>query len=281
MCDSAGPGDWVMVKGPFAAAELRALKQHGPIDRLSITRQPLVTAAVARGLEDVVSVDRLWLWCGITRTAMRHVVAIPGLRVLDVFGLKSPGRLAGFADNTSLQVFRGNLCLSGADLVEVAACPSLTELGAQGGDLTASAFDALLGMIHLETLDLEGTRFDDTMAARLYARASLRRLYVGNTPLTREGLEHIARFRQLRALDIWATAITEPDIDVLAGMPHLEYLSLGSAGAGGGRPAFNAQTLLPRLQAIPSLKHVFLDGVPVTDGQRAGYEEHFQQAEFN
>lgn len=280
MSESADPGDWVMVKGPLAAGDLRALKQRGAIHRLSVSHQPLVTAAIARGFEDLVSVERLWLWCAITRTAMRHVVAIPGLRVLDVLGLQSPGRLAGFGDNTTLEIFRGNLCLSGADLVEVASCPSLKELGAQGGELTASAFDALLGMIHLEVLDLEGTGFTDTMAARLHARASLRKLYVGNTALTREGLEHIAGFRQLRSLDVWATGVTEADIDVLAGMPHLEYLSLGQLDGTGQPPAFNAQTLLPRLQAIPSLKHVFLDGVPVTDAQRASYEEHFQCVEF-
>jgi hypothetical protein len=40
--------------------------------------------------------------CNVTRTAMRHVVGIPGLQVLDVLGSKPPGRLAGFSSATTL-----------------------------------------------------------------------------------------------------------------------------------------------------------------------------------
>ena len=277
--DAADDGNGgVELQGRVDAAALSALRKRGAIGRLQLSGPPLLTAAVARGFGCLVSVEHLRLCCATTRTAMRHVVAIPGLRVLEVLRLQSPGRLEGFAANHTLEVFRGNLGLSEADLLEIAACPSLRELCAQGGDLTARAFEALLPLVHLESLDLEGTRFDDNMAARLHARASLRSLRVGRTALTREGLRHIARLRQLRSLDIGANPIAESDIDLLAGLPQLECLSLGRACP--AQPPFNARTLLPRLQAIPALKHVVLGGVAVDDEERGRYERHFERVEF-
>ena len=268
---------WVEIQGPFDATGLRALRKRGAIGRLQVGgHQPLLTAAIARGFDCLVSVEQLQLRCATTRTAMRHVVGVPGLRVLEVLRLQSPGRLEGFAATHTLEVFRGNQGLSEADLVEIAACPSLRELSARGGDLTARAFEALLPLVHLESLDLEGTQFDDSMAARLHARASLRRLHVGRTALTREGLQHIARLRQLRSLDIRATPIDEADIDLLAALPRLECLALGQAAA----PPFDARTLLPRLQAIPALKHVVLEGVAVDDELRNRYQRHFERVGF-
>lgn len=277
---AAEPDGWVEIQGPFDATGLRELRRRGAMARLQVSGQPLLTAAVARGFDSLVSVQHLRLQCATTRTAMRHVVAVPGLRVLEVLRLQSPGRLEGFAANHTLEVFRGNHGLSEADLVEIAACPSLRQLSARGSHLTARAFEALLPLVHLESLDLEDTCFDDNMAARLHARASLRRLHVGQTALTREGLQHIARLRQLRSLDIWGNPIAETDIDLLAGLPQLECLSLGRAASREGLPAFDACTLLPRLQAIPALKHVVLEGVSVSDEQRSRYERHFERVEF-
>lgn len=271
---------WIQILGPFDAAGLRALRKRGAIGRLQVSGQPLLTAAVARGFDSLVSVEQLRLRCAATRTAMRYVVAIPGLRRLEVLRLQSPGRLEGFATSHTLEVFRGNQGLSEADLVEIATSPSLRELSARGGDLTARAFEALLPLVHLESLNLEGTQFDDSMAARLHARASLRRLHVGHTALTREGLQHIARLRQLRSLDIWANPIVEADIDLLAELPQLECLSLGQTTANPALPPFDARTLLPRLQAIAALKHVVLEGVTVDDELRSQYQRHFERVEF-
>lgn len=279
--DAASESDgWVDIQGPFDATGLRGLRRRGAMAQLRVSGQPLLTAAIARGFDSLVSVQHLRLQCATTRTAMRHVVALPGLRVLEVLRLQSPGRLEGFAANRTLEVFRCNHGLSETDLLEIAGCPSLRQLAARGSHLTARAFEALLPLVHLESLDLEDTCFDDSMAARLHARASLRRLHVGQTALTREGLQHIARLRQLRSLDIWGNPIAETDIDLLAELPQLESLSLGRASAREGLPTFDACTLLPRLQAIPALKHVVLEGVSVSDEQRSRYERHFERVEF-
>jgi hypothetical protein len=74
--------------------------------------------------------------------------------------------------------------------------------------------------------------------------------------------------KRLTSLDLWATKIHEADLDLLANLPNLNYLSIG--GVGGDR-TFNTTTLLPRLQAVRSLERIWLDGVHVSeDGSRRG-----------
>lgn len=254
------------------ATELRGLTRYGPIERLSLTGKSLLTTAVAKGLKGLQSVEHLWLWRKTTRTAMRYVVAIPGLRKLDVLGIESPGHLSGFSAAAALETFRCNLYLTKDDLLEVSSCRTLCEIGAQGAELTTSVLKKLFAMPNLQSLDIEGTRFDDRMAAHLHLCPSLHTLDIGATRLTRKGLEHIVRLPQLRSLDLWATRLHEADFDLLVQLPNLEYLSVGH---GGGRQRFDPDTLLPRLRAVSSLKRLWLDGVRLTDAQKDKYETHF------
>ncbi len=276
MAQSCSADQWIEVKGPFTDVELRALKRHGSIDRLSNTHQPLLTTSVARGLTEIASVDYLWLWCPVTRAAMKYVVAIPNLRVLDVLYVKPPGQLNGFSEAANLQELRCNHCLNAADLLEIASCKSLRQVGAQSCEITISALDALLALPHLESIDLEGSNFNDKMAPRLHRSGSLRSLDLGSTSLTRKGLQTLVKLKQLRQLDLWATNITEPDLDLLAEMPHLEYLSIGKM-CGDGKQLFTAATLLPRLKAIPSLKRIWLDGIKMTKTETTQFEAHFEK----
>jgi hypothetical protein len=263
----------VELKGPFVAADLRRLASLERIENLALTGQPLVTVAIARGLASLKSVTRLWLWCDVTRTAMRYVVAIRGLQVLDVLNVRPPGRLKGFSAASSLEVFRCNHCLNDLDLIEIAACRSLKEIAAQSASLTMAALEALLDIPGLQSLDLEGSNFDDRFAARLSKSQTLRSLDVGATRLTREGLKQICRMTQLRSLDLWSSQITEPDVDLLAELPHLEYLSIGQLD---GETIFNADTLLPRLRAIRSLERIWLDGVILSPTARAELDERYK-----
>ena len=64
---------WVKLKGPFVVTDLQALAKSGHVDKLSITEQPLLTVELARGFATLRSVTRLWLWCDVTRAAMRYV----------------------------------------------------------------------------------------------------------------------------------------------------------------------------------------------------------------
>ena len=123
------------------------------------------------------------------------------------------------------------------------------------------AVDALLRLPALSYLDLENSNFSDAHAERLSASRLLRHLDVGATPMTGAGLKHLCRMKQLRELDIWAASIEEPDIEFLGVLHRLEYLAIGNPL---DENRFNAQTLVPRLQALRGLKSIWLDGIKVS-----------------
>lgn len=265
--------EWTELNEPFGVAELRALATQGHIGKLKITEQPRLTIAFARGFASLQSVNHLFLWSWVTRGSMRHIVSIPGLKAFDLLGVRHPGRFEGFSAANSLEVFRCNTGMSSDDLVEIATSRSIKELGAQSATLTTAAISALMAMPSLESLDIEGSNFDDVFAEQISASRSLLSLDVGSTRLTKKGLKHLCRMKQLKSLDLWASDIEEADVALLSDLPHLEYLSLGQAY---DETNFNADTLLPKLKAIKSLSRIWLDGVPVSAQTRKKFESHFE-----
>jgi hypothetical protein len=259
-------------EGKVSAADFRQLASNGPIDKLSLFRMPTLTTRVAQELTSLQSVNHLFLWCDVTRTAMRHVIAVPGLKILNVLGLSRPGRLENFAVATRLETFRCYY-LTEEDLLQTAKCNSLQELCAVGALLSPKAVDAIIALPNLERLDLEDSELTDTMAGQLSTSKLITSLDVGSTKITREGLRHICKMKQLRSLDIWALPIQESDLDLLAELPNLEYLSVGELQDG---RAFRAETLIPRLNAIASLKQIWLDGVKVSATQKASLEARYE-----
>jgi hypothetical protein len=261
------------INGKIRASDLRILAKHGPIKKLSLTDMPLLTARTAQGLRSLPSVEHLWLWCDVTRTAMRHVVSIPGLRVLDTLNIVKPGRLEGFSEALSLEIIRANHGLSAEDMLEISTCRTLCEIGAQDAELSPELISALLAMPRLNAIDLEASRFDDAMAEQLSASTSITSLDVGATNLSHIGLAYLCKMQQLRSLDIWAAPVRECDLDLLAALPKLEYLSIG--GYGDARP-LDAESILPTLSAMPSLKRLWLDGIELTPSQREALDERYE-----
>lgn len=263
---------WVSIEGPFTAKEIRDLQSHDTIERLSLTKQPLVTAAMAKGFANLRSVRWLWLWCSITRTAMRHVISIPDLETLDVLDIRHPGRLMDFASAKTLKVFRANCYMSEEDLLEVSALPALEELGAQNASLTLRGLEAILQIPNLKDLDLEATEFDDDMASTIATKTSLNKLDVGATKITRKGLKHICGMTQLRSLDIWATDINEADLEILSDLPDLEYLSIGGHDE---QTRLTSNGVIPKLEMLPSLKRIWLDGIALSEMDKRHLEQRY------
>ena len=201
-------GRWIHVTGAVSAKDLRALASFGDIEalRLELGDSPadkndvswrVLTAEHARMFSVVKSVRELELWVDVTRTAMRHVIAIPGLRRINVLHLRHPGHLESFRDASTLEELRCDSGLTEADLLEICSCQSLRKIGAQSSGLSLRVIDAFLGIPGLESLDLEATAFDDQMAARLSQAKQLRTLQIGATRITRVGLKSIANMKQL------------------------------------------------------------------------------------
>jgi hypothetical protein len=280
--------DEISLVGPISAAVLRDLPRETAIGTLSLTpekakpykmrtlaekaakpRRAYFTEAIARGLAGIHALDKLWLWLDATPAALRHVFAIPGLRVLDLLGLAHPGRLAGFAA-TKIEEFRCNTGLRELDLLEISASTSLKQFGAQSSELSIRAMTALIAMPQLQSLDIEGTSFDDAMAELLIDNHSLHSLEVGMTRLSGKGLAHLRTMKNLRSLDLWATRITEDDLDLLAGMP-LEYLSIGRVDDE-NFASFSVDIVMKKLAALPSLKRIWLDGLDLNAGHLAEFK---------
>lgn len=244
------------------------LKQVSPISKLSLTKIPLVTVKLARRLSGL-HIDNLWLWCDITRRAMRQIIQTPGLRVLDVLCIKGPGALGNFRKAKSLETFRANHYMTEADLLEVTQCAQLMQLGAQGAELSSRSLAAILGLPNLTSLDLEATRFNDSMAKKVSRSKTIESLDIGATRITGVGLEHLSQMRQLRSIDLWATDVTEADLQFLLGMPKLEYVSLGNRD---DFPQLDAEKVCCLILDSPSLKRVWLDGIRLSAAQREALE---------
>lgn len=243
------------------------------IERLSIARTPLLTVRLAQRIEPLRA-EEVWMWCPVTPAAMRHVLRMPELRVLDVLRITQAGKLPSFAGAGRLEVLRANHGLSARDLTQVASSPTLRELGAQHAHVTDASVDALLAMPALASLDLECSPFDDAMARRVSRSTRITALDVGATCLTRRGLAQLVEMQQLRALDLWQTRIDADDLQLLWRLPQLEYLSLGP----GGGPALDVGKVVSVLLELPALKRVWLDGLRIEPAQRVLLESKFESA---
>ena len=228
---------WYSIEGRFDDSTIDQLQRLGPLERVSVTKIPLVTVQIARAL-CTLQAKRLWIWCDITRRAMRHLIRTRGLRVLDALCLRGPGHLANFDRADDLEKFRANHYMTESDLLQVARCAGLTEIGAQGAAISLSALSALLALPKLASLDLEGTRFDDKMAKRISRSTTI-------------------------------TPLTERDLVLLLDLPDLEYVSLGNYD---GLPSLDAEAVTALLLASPNLQRAWLDGIRLQPSQKAALE---------
>ena len=253
---------WYCLKGDITPETVQALQDVGHIEKLSITHIPLITVRHVRLLKELQSLGQLWLWCDIKRRAMRHLMELPGLAILDILCIRGPGSLGNFEKARTLEVFRANHCLNETDVIQIAKCKSIKTLGIQNALLTDASLAAILGLPYLESLDIEATRFDDKMARALSRSCALSSLDIGATKISVNGLKHIVSMKSLRSLDLWETRLNEDELGLLSELPNLEYLSIGNIeGNTEGCPALDIDRILPLLLGLPSLKRIWLDGI--------------------
>ena len=272
MTISRDPAGWYGLERDVTPEAVAQLHVHSPVVKLSLTKIPLVCVKLAQRLHGL-HVARLWLWTTVTRRAMRHIVQLPGLRVLDVLDIRGPGILGSFHRARQLEEFRANCGLKAMDLIEVAQCGSLKELGAQNAELTRDALAAILELPQLRTLDVEATRFDDKLAKQLGRSPTIEALDVGATRLTGAGLAHLTHMQQLKSLDLWATHITETDLPLLLQFPQLEYISLGNYD---GFQQLDAEAVCNTIFQLPHIKRVWLDGMHLQPAQKEALEQKLE-----
>lgn len=247
------------------------------INQLSVVKSPRITTAMAKRLLELPPTRRLWLWCDVSRIALNHLLRIAGLEVLDILDVCKPGRLSGFEHATSLHTLRANCRLTVEDVHAIARCTTLRELGLQNARLDRKALDALLLLPSLQSLDLEGSGFDDVMATKVARSGTLTSLEIGATRITRRGLEPLVRMPNLRRLDVWATALSADDLELLREAPALEWVSVGDWK----NSPLPGDRIVPILMSMPMLKSAWLDGVTLTPDQRAILEDRLQQVRIS
>lgn len=275
---STDGNDGPTLQSGFGAGDIAALIAAGPVRRLSIDGKALLTKAHTSELAALPSIDELRVIGEVTRRAMQHVLEIPRLRELDIGRIRRPGRLQGFGSAEHLRVFREHHGLAELDILEVARSPGLTELSLHMARLTQRAFDALMEMPALHSLDIEDTPFDDAMAASLKRSATMLHLDAGRTRVTGRGLAAIREFEQLRSLDLWCTNIPQAELNLLCGMPKLEYLSLGCAE---DRCHLHIEGILPILDELPSLQRLWLDGIEVPETIQTELKSRYAYVRIN
>lgn len=271
--DSKG---WYSIERSIDHAIVCELEQLSPIEKLSLTKIPLLTVKLAQRLSHL-RIEQLWLWCDVTRRAMRHVIQLQGIRVLDVLCIRGPGKLANFDKALDLEVFRANHYMTEVDLLQVVECKQLRELGAQSSELSNKAISAILSLPNLTKLDLESTRFDDRMAAKICHSKTIKSLDIGATRITRWGLAHLIQMEQLESLDLWATDLNEMDLRLLLELPNLEYLSLGNYD---GLPQLDPEQITQLVLHCPKLKRVWLDGIRLEVDQKSALEAKLESLQI-
>lgn len=114
------------------------------------------------------------------------------------------------------------------------------------------------------------------MAGTLATSKMISQLDVGATRLGPKGLQLICQMTQLRELDIWALDIEESDLDMLAALSNLEYLSVGGYDE---QTVLTAKGVLPRIAQLPSLKRLWIDGIPLTSDEVAKLEKRYEHVQ--
>ena len=262
----------ISIDGIYSERDLQKLEKYSQIEKLSLTGRENITIKLAKSLANLKSVKHLFLWSSVNRTAIKHIISIPDLEILDILELQNPGKLKGFSEAINLKEFRCNHYMSEADLIELATLPKIQEIGAQNAELTKKSLESLLKLPHLINIDLEATNFNDHNAAMVANSTTIKHLSISATKLTSKGLAKISQMSQLKSLDIWSTDIFEKDLDHLKKLQNLEYLSIGGYEQ---QTRLTFKSIKQYLEQIPTLKKVWLDGIALNKTETKEMESKY------
>ncbi len=250
---------WIEIKGPISRPQRLASSVTNMAEKIRFVNLRFFSGQLASALASCQSLRELWIWCDVGRKAIGKILKLPAIETLDLLCVRSPGRkMPSFNNASNLRVFRCNNFMKETDLLAISTSESLAELEAQSSEVSLRAIDAITAMPSLESVDFEGTNFDDEMAGIISNSNRIISLDVGATKLTSAGLQKICQMEHLRSLDVWATKISDSDLTLLDTLTSLEYLSVGGYE---GQEKITSAGLLPVIEQLPALKRLWLDGV--------------------
>lgn len=249
------------------------MKLNKPIDVLNVSRIGLFDVKLAREVSSWQPIKKINLWTKTTKAALRQLITTPEVEEINLGSLCKHGSLNGMPKPETLHTLRCGW-LSSDDLREIADLPGLRVLGAQNSSLSHAAVSRLVGMEALMDLDLEASDLTDVLASILSTSTKIVSLAIGATRVGPKGLQSICRMAQLRELDIWALKIQESDLDCLAALGNLEYLSVGGHQE---QTVLTAKGVLPRIARLAALKRLWLDGIALTEDEADQLERRYER----
>ena len=257
MSFDAGPTN-LLLDGPFTDAGLRALAGLDGLFGLNLFwHTPGFTPA---GLGVLAALPTLgFLGCDGRRcddVAMRHIAAIPGLKMLMAQGtIATDAGFEALSHSATLEYLWGRECpnLTGVGFTALARMPALRGLAVSCTRVNDAAlatlphFPALLDLMPMDVCD-EGFRYvgrctqlealwcmycrdtTDTATGHIADLTRLRSYYAGMTRITDRSLEILGRMTSLERLEFWEIAgITDGGIAALTRLPQLRRLSIGGS----------------------------------------------------
>jgi hypothetical protein len=248
----------VMLDGPFTNKGLATLAGLDGLTGLSLFWH--VSGLTPDGLEPLARLPRLgFLGCEgnlCDDRAMRHIAAIPGLRMLMAQGtIATDDGFIALSRSPTLAYIWGRECpnLTGRGFGALAALPSLRGLGVsckRVEDAALSALPRCLSLVELMPMDVSDHGFrhvgacenletlwcmycretGDVATAHIASLSKLKKYYAGNTRITDASLEILGRMSSLEWMEFWHSAgITDAGIAHLATLPRLREISVSGA----------------------------------------------------
>lgn len=237
---------------------LFALNIDGPVQ---------VTAA---GIAPLAGLPNLgWLGVDPTDEAMRHIAAMPRLRMLMCQDTKAGDEgFEALGRSQSIEYIWGRKCygLTGRGFAALANMPSLKGLSVSCKSVDDAALSALPhfpALRELMPMDVPDDGFrhvggceqlealwcmycrdtGDAATEHIAGLSELKTYYAGATKITDRSLEILGRMRSLEKLEFWECAgITDAGVARLADLPHLREITVGGASkvTRGGMAVFPA-----------------------------------------
>lgn len=264
------------LSGRLTPRKVRAMTPSNEVKTLTVSGDTFFHRKLADALVQWPRIKEVLLWGTVSKAALMRLLSLAEIHEIYVRKLHRHGNLYDIDQSSSLQIFRGGW-LSAQDLKALVQLQNLEILSAQNSFVNQQIMEMVVNSSSLTNLDLEASNLDDDMAKELAKSSKIMQLDVGATRLGPSGLQEICKMTQLRELDIWALDLDAHDLDCLEGLPNLEYLSVGGHD---GQERLTSKNVLPRLAKLPSLRRLWLDGIPVTESEAKELRARYEKAQI-
>jgi len=265
----------IVIYGPITHENQLVRVIPSDCEVLAIFDQEFFSGKLAAKLREFKKLKEVWLHCGVGRNAISHFLRMPNLEKLGVETLRSPGRrLRGFSEAGQLKEFRcsNSSCLTRSELHAITESNSIEALGFRDATIDQTTIKKIVSMPALTTLNLGDTNLDDELALILSKSSNITDLFIAGTDVASVGFSGICQMKQLTDLDAWATRISDSDLESLANLDNLKFLSIGERDE---VETFSGKKVMGNISKLPTACRLWLDGIKFTEVEKQELRQKF------